>query len=161
MSKKISKAFLRIIIIILAIAVIVGAIFILTRPRYVFDFEGRVKLLEQVSKTQEEYPNATVLVSDESIKLPKTVPVELNYAKSKLASMEQLSSQGISYVLISLDSQDQIIKAMSSAIDDAGWELISKSEDTLEAKKGVQKTKISFEKEEDHTVIVVAYTYDL
>lgn len=151
----------KVVIIILAIAVIVGAIFILTRPRYVFDFEGRVKLLEQVSKTQEEYPNATVLIPDESIKLPKTVPIELTYANSKVASFEQLSSQGISYVLISSDAKNEINKVMSKAIVDAGWELMSKSEDSIEAKKGVQKTKISFENEEDQTVIVVAYTYDL
>ena len=48
---------------------------------------------------------------------------------------------------------------MSKAIQGAGWELISKSEDAIEAKKGIQKTKINFENEDDRVVITVAYTY--
>jgi len=161
MSKKISKAFLRIIIIILAILVSGGALFVLTRQKYIFDFEGRVKLLEQIAKTQKKYPNATVLIPDESTQLPNTVPSELSYPNSSVVSVEQLASTGISYVLISSDSKDEINKTMSKAIDDAGWDLISQSEDAIEAKKGIQKTKISLEKEEDLTVIIVAYAYDL
>ena len=42
----------KIIIVILAMAVMVGALFVLTRKRYQFDFEGRVKLLEQVEKVE-------------------------------------------------------------------------------------------------------------
>lgn len=151
----------KVIIVILVIAVVVGVLFALTRKRYVFDFEGRVKALETVSKIQKKYPNATVLIPDDSTQLPKTVPIELTYAKSKVASFEQLGSQGISFILISSDSRDVISKTMSRAMESAGWELISKSEDTIEAKKGVQKTKIFLEKEEDHTLIVVAYTYNL
>lgn len=151
----------KIIIIILVISVIVGAFFVLTRKRYQFDFEGRVKLLEEIKQTQKEYPNATVLIPDESTQLPNTVPSELSYLNSKVASVEQLASTGISYVLISSDSKDVINKNMSKAIENAGWELISKAEDVIEAKKGIQKTKISLEKEEEHTVITVAYTYDL
>lgn len=151
----------KIIIIVLAILVGGGALFVLTRQKYQFNFEGRVKLLEQVSQTQKKYPNATVLVPSDSTQLPKIVPAELSYAKSKVVSIEQLASQGISYILISPDSKDVINKAISKAIQSAGWELISKSEDVIEAKKGIQKTKISLEKEGDHTLIIVAYTYNL
>ena len=145
----------------MAIAVGLGALFVLTRQKYIFDFEGRVRLLEQVSKTQKKYPNATVLIPDDSTQLPKTVPVELTYAKSKVVSIEQLASTGISYILISPDSRDVINKTMSKAIQNSGWELISNSGDAIEAKKGVQKTKISLEEEEDHTLIIVSYTYNL
>lgn len=150
----------KIIIIILAI-IVGGVLFVITRPRYVFDFEGRVKLLEQVSKTQKKYPNATVLISDDNIKLPKTVPPELTYTGAKLASFEQLASKGIGYVLLSTDSQVNIIENMSMLLRNGGWEIIAKSNDSIEAKKGIQKTKIFLENEEDHRVITVAYTYDL
>ena len=156
-----NKAFLRIIIIVLAIAIIVGVLFVLSRKKYEFDFEGRVKILEKISQTQREYPNATVLIPDDSKQLPKTLPAELTYKNAKLASLEQLSSQGVSYVLISSDAKGEINNIMSSAIQKAGWELLSKSEDIIEAKKDNQKTKIFLEKEEDHVVITVAYTYDL
>ena len=156
-----NKAFLRIIIIVLAIAIIVGVLFVLSRKKYEFDFEGRVKILEKISQTQREYPNATVLIPDDSKQLPKTLPAELTYKNAKLASLEQLSSQGVSYVLISSDAKGEINNIMSSAIQKAGWELLSKSEDIIEAKKGDQQTKIFLEKEEDHVVITVAYTYDL
>lgn len=151
----------KIIIFVFVIAVSFAVLFVLTRPKYIFDFEGRVKLLEQISKTQEEYPNAKVLIADVSPKLPKAVPVELTYPKAKLASLEQLSSQGISYVLISSDPMGEINKTMGSAIEKAGWELIVKTENIIEAKKGLQRTKISLEKEDGQTLIIVAYTYDL
>src|SRR3989344_2567878 len=140
-----NKAFLRIIIIVLAIAIIVGVLFVLSRKKYEFDFEGRVKILEKISQTQREYPNATVLIPDDSKQLPKTLPAELTYKNAKLASLEQLSSQGVSYVLISSDAKGEINNIMSSAIQKAGWELLSKSEDIIEAKKGDQKTKIFLE----------------
>lgn len=151
----------KILIVFLAIAIIAGVLFVLTRKEYQFDYEGRVKALEETAQTQKDYPDATVLVPDESTKLPKTVPAELTYRNAKLASFEQLSSAGISYVLLSPDAKDEINKTMSSAIANAGWELVSKSEDTIEAKKGLQKAKISLEIEEGQTVITVAYTYDL
>lgn len=149
------------IIIIILILVVGGVFFVLTRPKYIFDFEGRRKALEQVSKTQKEYPNATVLISDEDIKLPKIVPSELIYAGSKLVSFEQLGSQGIGYVLISSDLQTNIVGKMSISLQNAGWEIISESNTIIEAKKGLQKTKIFLENEESQRVITVAYTYDL
>lgn len=151
----------KIIIVVLVLAIGGVVLFVITRPRHVFDFEGRMKLLDQIAKTQKEYPKARILVPDDRTKLPKIIPEELTYNNSKVVSVEQLGSQGISYVLISSDPKDLISKTISRVMETAGWEFISNSNDVIEAKKGVQKAKIFVEAEEDHAVITVAYTYDL
>ena len=161
MSKQGFSVSKKIIVIVLVLAVITGAVFVLKAKKYEFDYEGRLKLLDKTSQVQKKYPNATVLIPDDSTQLPKSVPSELSYPKAKVASMEQLSSRGISFILISPDSKDVINKTMSKVVQNAGWKIISESADSIEVQKGIQKTKIFLEKEQDHTVITVAYTYDL